>query len=66
MPTPIPDDMTVNEVIRHFPDTVTVFNDFDIDGCCGGSVPVREAAIRDGADPDAVFAALLKTLGSAV
>jgi iron-sulfur cluster repair protein YtfE (RIC family) len=45
---------------------VTVFNDFDIDGCCGGSVPVREAAIRDGADPEAVFAALLKTIASAV
>lgn len=63
--TTIPDDMTVNEVIRRFPDTVAVFNDFNIDGCCGGAVPVREAAERDGADPEAVLAALDAVIGSA-
>jgi regulator of cell morphogenesis and NO signaling len=62
----IPDDMTVNEVIRRYPDTVKVFNDFSIDGCCGGAVPVRVAALRDGADPDAVLEAILKMVGSAV
>lgn len=62
----IPEDMTVNEVIRRYPDTVSVFNDFSIDGCCGGEVPVRVAALRDGADPDAVLEAILKAVESAV
>ncbi|HEX6940856.1 MAG TPA: DUF542 domain-containing protein [Longimicrobiales bacterium] len=50
--------MTVNEVIRHFPETVAVFNEFGIDACCGGAAPVVEAARRDGADPAALLDAL--------
>ena len=50
--------MSVNDVIRHFPDTVAVFNAFGIDACCGGAASVEEAARRDGADPAAVFTAL--------
>ena len=50
--------LTVNELIREFPATVQVFNDFGIDACCGGAVPVRDAAERDGADPTALLAAL--------
>jgi len=53
-----PDLTTVNELIRVFPATVAVFNAFGIDACCGGSVPVRDAAVRDGADPDALVLAL--------
>ncbi|HET9983786.1 MAG TPA: DUF542 domain-containing protein [Longimicrobiales bacterium] len=58
----IPEELTVNEVIRQWPATVAVFNLFGIDACCGGAVPVREAARRDGADPDE----LLDELGRAV
>jgi iron-sulfur cluster repair protein YtfE (RIC family) len=64
--TRIPEDMTVNEVIRKFPATVKVFNDFSIDGCCGGAVPVRIAALRDGADPEAVVTALLGSMEGVV
>lgn len=49
---------TVNDLIREFPGTVKVFNDFGIDACCGGAVPVREAAERDGADATALLQAL--------
>ena len=52
-------DVTVNELIRLYPGTVQVFNECGIDACCGGSVPVREAAARDGADPAALVEALL-------
>ncbi|HEX6070314.1 MAG TPA: DUF542 domain-containing protein [Longimicrobiaceae bacterium] len=52
-------DVTVNELIRLYPGTVQVFNEFGIDACCGGAVPVREAAARDGADPAALVEALL-------
>jgi regulator of cell morphogenesis and NO signaling len=41
---------TVNDVIARFPATVSVFNAFGIDACCGGAVYVDEAARRDGAD----------------
>ncbi|HEU0078480.1 MAG TPA: DUF542 domain-containing protein, partial [Longimicrobiaceae bacterium] len=49
---------TVNETIRRFPATVAIFSAFGIDACCGGAVPVREAAERHGMDPDALLAAL--------
>jgi regulator of cell morphogenesis and NO signaling len=53
-----PDELTVNELIREVPLTISVFNSFGIDTCCGGAVPVRQAARRDGADVDALLAAL--------
>ena len=55
-------DVTVNEVIRLHPGAVQVFNEFGIDACCGGAVPVREAAARDGADPAALVEALLRVV----
>jgi regulator of cell morphogenesis and NO signaling len=60
----IPAEMTVNELIRAFPHTIKVFNDFGIDSCCGGSTPVRDAAKRDGADAEAVIDALANMIGS--
>lgn len=50
--------LTVNEFVRRWPETVEVFNRFGIDACCGGAVPVAEAAVRDGADPEALRRAL--------
>jgi iron-sulfur cluster repair protein YtfE (RIC family) len=52
------EDLTVNETIRRWPATVAVFNAFAIDACCGGAVPIRDAALRDGADPAALLEAL--------
>jgi regulator of cell morphogenesis and NO signaling len=56
------DGMTVNEIIGLYPETVEIFNRHGIDACCGGSVPLREAAIRDGADPMAVLGELRQIL----
>jgi regulator of cell morphogenesis and NO signaling len=53
----------VNEVIRTHPATVEAFNRFGIDACCGGAASIREAAVRDGADPDALLAALNEIVG---
>lgn len=58
----IDDEITVNELIRQVPETVHVFNEFGIDACCGGSVPVREAAKRDRADVEAVLRALAEAM----
>ncbi len=62
----LPADLTVNEVIRLWPATVGVFNDYGIDACCGGAVTVRVAALRDGADPATLEAALLDAIRGAV
>lgn len=55
----------VNEVIRTHPETVEVFNQFQIDSCCGGAAPIEEAAARDGADPKELVAALNAIVGRA-
>ncbi|HVS59314.1 MAG TPA: DUF542 domain-containing protein [Gemmatimonadaceae bacterium] len=49
---------TVNELIARYPATIAVFNRFGIDSCCGGGAPIADAARRDGADFDALLAAL--------
>ena len=49
---------TVNEILAKHPAAVSAFNTFGIDACCGGDASVSEAARRDGADLDALIAAL--------
>ncbi len=58
----IPSDITVNDAIRLWPGALAVFNDFGVDACCGGATPIREAAVRDGADPEEVLRALLHVI----
>lgn len=54
--------MTINEIIARHPQTMCVFNEFGLDTCCGGGVPLEEAARRDGLDADSVIAALQKAV----
>jgi regulator of cell morphogenesis and NO signaling len=49
---------TVHETVVRYPETVAVFNQFGIDTCCGGGVPVGVAALRDGIDADALLEAI--------
>lgn len=49
---------TVNDVLKQYPETVSVFNAFGIDACCGGAASLREAARRDGVDLAELLAAL--------
>jgi iron-sulfur cluster repair protein YtfE (RIC family) len=53
---------TINEIVAQYPDTIAVFNRFGIDSCCGGGVPLADAARRDGADLDALLAALQEAI----
>jgi len=54
--------LTVNELMAREPVTMAVFNDFGIDTCCGAASPISEAAARDGADVDALLAALRRAI----
>ena len=49
-PMAIDTKTTVNEVIRMYPESVSVFNQLGIDACCGGDASIAEAASRDGVD----------------
>jgi iron-sulfur cluster repair protein YtfE (RIC family) len=53
----------VTDLIEDRPETLDVFNAFGIHSCCGGQVPVRDAARRDQVDLDALTAALMEVLG---
>ena len=50
--------VTVNDVLANHPEAVSVFIEFGIDACCGGDVPLEEAARRDGANAQALIDAL--------
>ncbi len=54
----------VNETLRQYPETATVFNQFGIDACCGGAASISDSAIRDGADPKALLNALNLAVGA--
>jgi iron-sulfur cluster repair protein YtfE (RIC family) len=56
--TRINPELTVNEIMVRHPASIDVFNRFGIDSCCGGGVPLADAAGRDGADLDDLLAAL--------
>jgi len=45
---------TVGQVLERYPSTAAVFNRYGIDLCCGSSVSVREAAQRDGVNPESL------------
>jgi regulator of cell morphogenesis and NO signaling len=57
--------LTINDIVARHPETVAVFNRLGMDTCCGGGVPVDEAARRDGLDPDGVRASLLSAVAAA-
>lgn len=56
----------VNETLRQYPETTAVFNQFGIDACCGGAASITDAAIRDGADPQALLTALNLAIGESL
>lgn len=54
-------DMIINDVIKRFPQTIKVFNDFRVDSCCGGGAPIETTAKRDGVDVEGLLKALNET-----
>ena len=37
-------DMTINDVVKKYPDTLKVFGDFKVDSCCGGAESIATTA----------------------
>jgi regulator of cell morphogenesis and NO signaling len=60
--TRITANQTVNEILQQYPQTLPVFNEFGIDSCCGGGLPLDVATERDGVD----LGLLLMRLNAAV
>ena len=56
--------LTINEIVALHPATISVFNRFGMDTCCGGAVRVDEAARRDGVDLETLQTALNEAIVS--
>ena len=54
-------ELTVGEMVVEYPARARVFEDFGIDYCCGGKIPLAEACATRGIDRDAVLKALHKS-----
>ncbi len=51
-------ELTVNQVLKLYPKSVSVFSKFNIDACCGGNRSIEQAAKED----KAVLEDLMKAL----
>lgn len=58
MAAEITEDMSINQVLRLYPQVMGVFNTFRMDSCCGGARSLEQAAREDGADIQALLAAI--------
>lgn len=56
---------SINDVLLKYPATITVFNAYGVDACCGGAQSVADAAAQDGIDLAALLAALEGAVGGA-
>ncbi len=56
--------MIINDVIKKYPQTIKIFNDYKVDSCCGGGAPIETTAKRDGVDVEGLLKALNHVAGS--
>ncbi len=58
MTSAITSDMTVSDVLRQYPATLPVFNQYRVDACCGGGATLAVAAAAAGISVEELVAAL--------
>ncbi len=58
----ITEDMTINDVVTKYPETLKVFSEFKVDSCCGGAESIATTAAVSGAN----IPELMKTLNETV
>jgi regulator of cell morphogenesis and NO signaling len=56
--------MSVNQTVSLYPATITIFAHAGIDTCCGGSLPIEEAAKRHGIELRALLSSLETAAGT--
>ncbi|WP_025745716.1 DUF542 domain-containing protein [Kallotenue papyrolyticum] len=54
----IDDQMTLNEIVARYPQTLEVFQIFGMDTCCGGALSLAVAAAHHNRDLPTLLAAL--------
>lgn len=59
-------DMIINDVIKKYPQTIKIFNEYKVDSCCGGGAPIETTAKRDGVDVEGLLKALNDAAGMKV
>ncbi|KAB2835602.1 MAG: disulfide oxidoreductase [Candidatus Brocadia sp.] len=55
-------DMVINDVIKKYPKTITVFSNFKVDACCGGGFSIEKTVSASGIDLNALLTALNKVV----
>lgn len=50
--------MVINDVIKKYPQTMKIFNDYKVDSCCGGGASIETTAKKDGVDVERLLKAL--------
>lgn len=53
-------NMIINDVIKKYPKTISVFSKFKVDSCCGGAGSIEKTAAMSEVDIDALMEALNK------
>ncbi len=53
-------EMSINDIIRKHPNTMGVFNRFNVDSCCGGARSLRVVAEEDKLDLQELIKALME------
>jgi len=48
----------INDVIKLYPKSIAVFNQYRVDSCCGGGQSIEKTATRDGVNMEALLKAL--------
>ncbi len=51
-------DRKINDVIKEYPQSIAIFNEFRVDSCCGGGQSIEKTAMADGVDIEALLQAL--------
>lgn len=60
--TIITKEMVINDVIKKYPKTITVFSKFKVDSCCGGGFSIEKTAGASGIDLKSLLEALNKVV----
>ncbi len=59
----ITEDMTINDVINKYPETMKVFSQFKVDSCCGGGQSIATTAAVSNANIPELIEALNRAIG---